>query len=79
MYKHLDDLPCSQSPTPAVVACGSWYPKTFIQSPRRDPRQHLSDLEGQVLEEMRSAICFVRLCPAASINPNADGRGLSPR
>ena len=33
-------------------------------------------LEGQVLEEVRRAICLVGLCSGAGIDPHADRRGL---
>jgi hypothetical protein len=38
----------------------------------------VSDLEGEVLEEVRGSVGLVSLCPATGIDPHADRRGLSP-
>ena len=78
MCKRSDVPPCSQSPIPAVAACGLWYPSAPIKYPGPEARVIESNLEGQMLEEMGSAVCFIRLCSATSINPNTDGRCLSP-
>lgn len=40
--------------------------------------RRVSDLEGEVLEEVCGAVGLVSLGPGAGINPHADGRSLRP-
>jgi hypothetical protein len=50
----------------------------FIRRSLRRLRLRVSDLEGEVLEEVRGSVGLVSLCPATGIDPHADRGGLSP-